>query len=94
MRVWRRGIKLEGGGEREPVPFAVVTVAVIMCSGDSGTSIPRRPLGYSRPVVDREARSGMLLVGDIAYTAEQRGSCTSEERGDGLEVDIGIWRDV
>jgi hypothetical protein len=58
----------------------------------------RKHLGYGRPAVDREARSDVLLVGDIAYphcTAEQRGPCTGEEeRGDGLEVNIGIWRDL
>jgi len=94
-----RCIKFKGDGEREPVPFAIVTVTMmIMCPGNGGTGIPREYLGNRRPIVDREARCNALLVGDIAYphcAAEQRGPCTGyEDGGDGLEVDIGIWRDV
>lgn len=60
------------------------------------TGISRERLGRSRPVVDREASSDALLVGDVAhayYTAEQGGPRACEG-GDGLEVDEGMWWDV
>ena len=55
-------MQLEGDGEREPVPRAVVR-----CSG-LGADVPRLRLGNGRPVVEREARGDLLLVGDIADT--------------------------
>lgn len=73
---------------------------MMMCPGDSGAGILRKHLGYCRPAVDREARSDRCapIAGNIAYphcTVEQRGPRTGEEeRGDGLEVDIGVWKDV
>jgi hypothetical protein len=74
-----RRTNFKGDGERKSVPFAVVTVTMMMmCPGDSGTSIPREYLGNRRPIVAREARSDALLEGDIAYphsAAEQRGPC-------------------
>ena len=64
-----RRIKLEGDGEHEPVPIAVVT-ATIMYPGDSATGIPVEiKLCALRSFSDPWA---------LYRGVEQRGHCTSE----------------
>lgn len=69
-----------------------------MRDSGTGTAMQREYLGNGRPVVDREARGDALLVGDVAYphcATEQRVPGAGwEDGGEGLEVDVGIWRDV
>ena len=92
-------MQLEGDGEREPVPRAVVVVVRVGCGGHGGTGdVPRVRFGNGRPAVEREAcrdDDSDLLAGEVADTysaAEQRRP--RGEEGDGLEVDVGGRRGV